>query len=222
MAANLIWSGSLLLIFVALIFVPYLYQRNKTEKRENYAQRKGLSFDPYGYRVLPKNLNQFYLWGKRYVSHRNVVYGELRGHQIFLFDVLQLSRNNGNPKTQTVVLFVNPSINLPHFALLPKHAFVLDHPVLGGKFLAIKGDNQFNSLYFLQGEYDGIVHSLIDERVRVHFVKLVNKSCEGKGEQFLYYYDGHRIDPSRLDAFIEEAFTAYELFHSKKYVDASA
>ena len=190
MIANLIWSGSLFLIFVALVFAPYLYKRNKTEKRENFAQRKGLLFDPYGYHVLPKNLDQFYVFGKRHTSHRNVIYGELRGHQVFVFDVIQLSRNNGRTKTQTVILFANPSINFSHFALLPKHTFVWNHPVFGDEFLEIKNDKQFNSLYLLQGESENAVRNLFDEKVRAHFVKLVNKSCEGKGEQLLYYYDG--------------------------------
>ena len=138
-----------------------------------------------------------------------------------MFDVIQLSRNNGRTKTQTVILFANPSINFSHFALLPKHTFVWNHPVFGDEFLEIKNDKQFNSLYLLQGESENAVRNLFDEKVRAHFVKLVNKSCEGKGEQFLYYYDGHRFDPSRLDAFIEEGFEAFELFCSKKHADAT-
>jgi hypothetical protein len=221
MIANLIWSGSLLLIFVALIFTPYLFQRNKTKKLEGYAQRKGLLFDPYGYHILPENLNQFYIFGKKHVSHRNVIYGEYRGHQLFVFDVIQPSRKSKIPRTQTAILFVSPSIDLPHFTLLPKHTFVWSHPVFGDNFLEIKEDNQFDSLYLLQGESPTIVHNLFDDRIRAHFVNLVNKSCEGKGAQFLYYYDGHWYDPSRLDVFIEEGFEAFELFHSKKYADAT-
>lgn len=120
-----------------------------------------------------------------------------------------------------IMLCINPALDLPHFALLPRHTFIWNHPVFGDNFLEIKEDKQFSSLYLLQGEAENAVCDLFDERVRAHFVNLVNKSCEGKGEQFLYYYDGHQFDPSRLDAFIEEAFAAFELFRSKKYTSVS-
>jgi hypothetical protein len=225
MSPNLIFWGVFLLAFVLLILLPHTYQKRRIKKFEHFAQQRGFSFTADGSDLVPRDLDKFYASGNRAVSqrwYRNVIYGELHGARFFAFEYRYRIKQTWNRRTaiskpQTLILFVNPSINFSHFALLPKHAFVLDHPVFGNKFLEIKDDKPFSSLYLLQGESENAVRSLFDERVRAHFVKLVNKSCEGKGEQFLYYYDGHWFDPSKLDAFIKDAFAAYELFHSKKY-----
>ncbi len=158
--------------------------------------------------------------------YRNVIYGERGGTQFFIFEYSYRPRYRPRrygfvSKPQIIMICISPKLNLPHFALLPKHTFIWNHPIFGDKFLEIKDDKPFSSLYLLQGESETAVRDLFDERVRAHFVNLVNKSCEGKGKQFLYYYDGHRLDPSTLDAFIEEAFAAFDLFHSRQYAAAS-
>ncbi len=215
------------LILAVLVLPPYFYHKFRAKKFEQYANKNGLSFAEEKFSIPLENVGQFFLTGNRNVFqrwYRNVIHGERSGTQFFIFEYSYRPRRGAGrygsiSKPQTVLICISPTVSLPHFALLPKHTFVWNHPVFGDKFLEIKDDKQFSSLYLLQGEYHGIVQNLFDEKVRAHFVRLVNKSCEGKGAQFLYYYDGHRFDPSRLDAFIEEAFAAFELFRSKKNTD---
>lgn len=216
-----------LLVFAMLILPPFIYHNFRAIKFKRYAQEKGFSFAVE--KILSDDVGQFYITGSRSVSqrqYRNVIYGKISGANFFIFEYRYRLRTKPTrwvpvSRPQTIILFVDTSINFPHFTLLPKHTFIWDHPIFGDKFLKIKDDNQFRSLYLLQGENEDAVRNLFDDSVRAHFVKLINKSCEGKGEQFLYYYDGHWYDPSRIDSLLEEAFEAFELFRKKIRADAT-
>ncbi len=123
MPPNLIFWGVFLLAFVFIILLPYTYQKRRTKKFEHYAQQRGFSFTTDGSDLIPRDLDKFYASGNRAVSqrwYRNVIYGELHGVRFFAFEyryrIKQTwNRNTTTSKPQTLILFVNPSINFPHF-----------------------------------------------------------------------------------------------------------
>ena len=159
---------------------------------------------------------------------KNMLVGTKDGVSIEIFDfsakIIQQrflqQEEQRTTRVQTYIHFTANRLELPHFALRPKTTQTREHHYLGESFFRIKGNLEFFQNYIVQADDETAVRSLFDEEVCNHFARLLTKSVEGRGNQLLYYYEGHLISHERIDEFLEEAMQVFNLFATKSKVQS--
>lgn len=186
-----------------------LWQR-RTQRLKLVAAELGLSYDEVGNWLIPYEAHRFYLFHTPPYYFRHFLHGWYKDTQLTVFD---LRKDANRYPQQTVVRFVSYDLSVPHFAVIPIHSFIHSHPVFGEATLNFRQtDIQFANLYIVQGHDELGLRKLLHEQLRARLKRLGNRHCEGKGDQFYFYYQGHHIQPGALPDFIEQAYGVFELF----------
>lgn len=106
---------------------------------------------------------------------------------------------------QTVCIFQDPSLELPHFVLRPERA-VIDRIVelFGAKDLDFEDDPTFSRAYVLNGEDEAAVRTVFTPSVRSLLVQLVEERLhlEGRGDTLLLHR-GRLVDPERAGEILQ-------------------
>ncbi|MCP4359070.1 MAG: hypothetical protein GY796_13730 [Chloroflexi bacterium] len=182
------------------------------------AAEMGLSYTYNVGHLLPKTMQRYYFAGptKTLFQFVDGLHGWHKGVELFVFDArVQINDQNGRKKQRPIsmIMIVSPALRLPHFSIIPIHDFVLAYPVFGYEKISFRQkDIQFANLYVVQGQEENQVKTAVNQSVRAQMKQLINRSCEGKGDQLIFYYEDHCILPERLPEFIDQAYALYDLF----------
>ncbi len=192
-------------------------RQSRSRKLKLLAVELGLSYDEEGRQLLPIEAHRFYLGHPSPTYFHNFLYGWHKDAQILIFDLGAATTRHANRYPRhTVVRLVSYDLCVPHFAIIPIHSFVNSHPVFGEATINFRQtDVQFANRYVVQGHDEWQIQKLLNEPLRTRLNQLANRHCEGKGDQFLFYYQGHCIQPDALPGFIAQAYEVFELFATK-------
>ena len=215
-----------------LAFIAVVWLFNQKGERpvwlQAFAKAINFSFLEVANNAFINNLQAFTPFAPNLVTwrFRNMLVGTIDRVSVEIFDFsstvdLRLFlQEHKKTRTQTFIHLTSNKLYLPHFALRPKTTQDRNHHRLRKSFFRIKGNQEFFQNYIVQTDDEAAVRVLFDAEVCSHFARLLTKSVEGRGNQLLYYYEGHLISHERIDEFLEEAIKIFNLFATKSKIQS--
>jgi hypothetical protein len=214
----------LLIVFVTLgvlAFGAMLYYREKQRREDlrSVAGKLEFSFFPEGDPHLLERLGQFHLFSQgRSRKVRNVMRGEIQDIAVSLFDYRYTTGSGRHSHThaQTVVLFESERLALPFFALRPEGFFHKMAGAFGYEDIDFDGSPSFSDAYLLKGTAEDEIRATFGPEVRAYYTRHGHLCTEGEGIRLVHYHAGRRVDPERIESWLQEGLDVLDLFLEKE------
>ena len=214
----------LLIVFVALgvlAFGVMLYYREKQRREDlqSVAGKLGFSFSPDGDANLLHRLGQFHLFSQgRSRKVRNLMRGEIQDIAVSLFDYRYTTGSGKHSHThaQTVVLFESERLALPFFTLRPEGLFHKMAGAFGYEDIDFDGSSDFSDAYLLKGTDEDQIRAIFGPEVQAYCTRHGHLWTEGEGGQLVHYHADRRVDPERIESWLQEGLDVLDLFLEKE------
>jgi hypothetical protein len=234
MGAIVCWSrrwlyhmeGMFFLLFVVvalgmLAFGVLLYYQEKQRREDlrSVAGKLGFSFSPEGDPYLLGRLGQFHLFSQgRSRKVRNLMRGEIQEIAVSLFDYRYKTGSGKHSHThdQTVVLFESERLELPFFTLRPEGLFHKMAGALGYEDIDFDGSPAFSDAYLLKGTDEDQIRAIFGPEVQAYYTRHGHLWTEGEGGRLVHYHADRRVDPERIDSWLQEGLDVLDLFLEKE------
>lgn len=218
----------LFLLLVAMVGVGFLIvsqhqEKQREEQMQAAAERMGFSFSE-GTLHLRDWLGHFRLFSQGHSRQvRNVMHREIHDIAATLFDYRYRTSSGKHHQThqQTVLLLETERLQLPQFSLRPEGMFHKLAGALGYQDIDFETHPVFSENYLLRGDDEAKIRALFSRRVLSYYAQHTGLSTEGEAQQLIYYRAGRRVDPGRMEGFLEEGLEALKLFVEKEGVPDS-
>ena len=212
---ELIISGILIAILVAILIVRQVWLQSRSRKLARIAQKLGLEFSaamPTYLAERVSNLNFFQQGEHRRASL--VIHGELDGVQIACFDYrYNIRRPRGVvTRAQTILLFYSERLDLPLFELRYHWLDNQHRDAFDTKPIDFPGYSLFTDKYRLTSPDEQAVRTLFtDQLIRGVEVKR-GLSFEGHGRSLIAYRRDKLCPAEHVISFIVDNFPLFDQF----------
>lgn len=214
----------LLIVFVALgalAFGVMLYYREKQRREDlrTVAGKLGFSFHPDGDPHLLGRLGQFHLFSQGHSRKvRNMMRGEIQDIAVSLFDYRYTTGSGKHSHThaQTVVLFESEQLALPFFTLRPEGFFHKMAGAFGYQDIDFADSPAFSDAYLLKGTDEDRIRAVFGPEVQAYYTRHGHLCTEGGGGRLVHYHADRRIDPERIESWLQEGLDVLDLFLEKE------
>ncbi len=212
----LIIGGVILAIVGGLIFNS-IYEKKRTEKISQIAEKMGLSFIAQHDPAMHTELSSFSLFQSgRGRKMKNMVHGDTDDLRIAIFDY-QYTTGSGKHKHthhQTVIAFMGPSLALPQFELKPENLFHKIGGMLGMKDINFDTHPKFSKMFYLRGSDEEAIRRVFRPEVLSLFEQRPGLYVQAAGEKVVYFRAGKRVSAEEYRQLLAEAFELYGLWRS--------
>jgi hypothetical protein len=209
----LLLVGFLVLLVACPLTILYLLQKQRRQAFEQAARDLGFTFSPVGDGGIVSQFGRFQLFSRgSNRAVRNLLEGQAHGCEVKIFDYDTEGADNPESRSQTVLCFRSPDLDLPTFSLRPKNTLHKIAAWFGYREVTFSGHPHFRQNYLLRGPDEDAIRRLFDEGLVAFFDDYPGVSTEGGGPLFVFYRASERVDPSRIRAFLEEGCRVLALF----------
>ena len=177
-----------------------------------------MSFSPKGDNAPQVPIKDFFLFSLGAVrSMKNVMNRNFNGANVSIFDYNYYDRFTSF--TQTVILFVSPDLQIPHFSLVPRR------PPAAARLNTYSPRNQaveydllpgFSDEYELVGQDENELRKVITEELISYYENNIGLYTEGDGDQVIFYRLSEIVSPSNIREFFKEGCHVFKLLTGKE------
>ena len=212
------------LVFMVIGLVIYLIARTAQEQQRmeqlrTVADRMGFSFSAQAEPSLWGQVGDLRLFSQgRSRRIHNVMRRQIHDIDVTLFDY-RYTTNSGKHNHihyRTVVLFDAGRLNLPRFALRPKHFFHRVASALGWQDIGFEAHPVFTEGYLLQGPDEERIRHLFDEEALLYYTRHPGLNTEGDGQRLVFCGGGRRVDPQGMETFLQQGLDVLDVFMEKE------
>ena len=203
------------IFFVVVVGLAIYFEHKRTAAIQSFASTIGFTFSGRGRDAIAPYVQNFELFQKgRTRRVKNLIYGPFSNATIYFFDYSYVTgRGKRSTMTvQTVVLFHSPSLNLPHFSLVPENFLHRVVEQLSYGDIDFDGYPQFSKQYLLRGENEALIRQTFNRAVLSFYESKPGLCTEGSGSQLVYYQIRKRVKPNELQSVLDSAQHVYRLF----------
>lgn len=209
-------------IGLAVVFSVFLHNYMEQQRREQLqavALRIGLAYSAEEEPSLWERVAGLALFAKgRRRRIYNVLHRQIHDIDATLFDYQYTKMQGKNQRTyrHTVALFETDRLRLPQFALHPQYFYHQIANALGFGDIDFEGHPVFSESYRLRGTDEESIRRLFDEEALLYFTRHPGLHTEGRGRRLILYQEGRRVDPAKLEAFLQQGLDVLDVFMEKE------
>jgi hypothetical protein len=210
-----IWIAIFALVAVVAIAIASTLERQRREQLQAAAARIHFSFSPQVEPSLLETLGLFHLFSQGHSRRiRNVMRGHVGDVVVTLFDYRYTTGGGKHSRIhrQTVALFETERLQLPLFILRPEHLLHKIAGTFGYQDIDFESNSTFSDAYLLQGRDEDRIRGLFDEQVLAFYTRHSNLFTEGGGQRLVHYQAHRRIDPERIEDFLQQGLDVLALY----------
>ena len=208
-----------MLVLVGLILLAVYWTRRRARRRsaewEERAGSLGLSSWEQGGQLLLGRLAGFELFSQgtnRKIE--NLLQGERHQASVTVFDYRYATGTGKRAQThrQSVICFQVRGVDLPPFAVRPTGPFHQLNESNDYQAITVASAPTFSKKFLMRGADEAAVLVLWHGDGLRFMERQSSISCEGRGDQLIYYRQRQRINADQLDRFLTEGIELLALF----------